>query len=248
MLTGVVLTHNCKKDLVRCLESLEFCDEILVVDDDSIDQTLTLAKKTKAKIISRSLDGDFAAQRNFALSHVKSGWVLFIDPDEVVSKELASEIIQNTRYEIQNTAFYIPRIDYMWGRLLLHGDSGLTKLVRLGKHDAGKWVYPVHEIWKADGPTGEIGLPLLHYPHPTLYLFLSELNFYSSIRAKQFLSEGKTTNLVEIILGPPWRFFENYFLKLGILDGTAGLVHAMCMAFYMFLVAGKLWLMSHSRS
>ncbi len=248
MLTAVVLAHNEEKNIPKCLESLSFCDEVLVLDDDSTDDTVSLAKKITAKVISRSLNGDFAAQRNFALSQVKPGWVLFIDADEIVSFDLSKEIIQNTKYDIQNTAFNLHRQDIMWGQTLKHGDVSNIKIIRLAKSDAGQWVYPVHEVWKTSGPVGELKSPLLHYPHPTLYELLAELNHYSSIRAKQFQARGQKTNLAEILLGPPWRFFENYFLKFGILDGNAGFVHAMCMAFYMFLVSGKLWLLSHSRS
>ncbi|MEK9201186.1 MAG: glycosyltransferase family 2 protein, partial [Patescibacteria group bacterium] len=247
--TGVVLTHNEEQNIQKCLDSLQFCDSIIVVDDDSTDDTVKLSQTSGAKVIPHSLNNDFSAQRNFALTQVQPGWVLFIDADEVVSKPLADEILTtlNSKFKIHDS-YVISRLDSMWGRTLSHGNTAGQKFVRLTRHNAGSWIYPVHEIWQVKEPTGELRSPLLHYPHPSLYDFLSELNHYSTIRAHQFQKSGRKTNLFEIILGPVWRFVENYILKLGFLDGTAGFIHAMCMAFYMFLVSGKLWLLSPKSS
>lgn len=246
MITGIVLTKNASRTISNCLESLDFCDEVLIVDDYSTDDTLSIAKKSKAKVITRAVDTDFAAQRNFALSHIKSGWALFVDADEVVTPELAKEITAKVKSESPQS-YKIARVDFMWGKRLTHGETGNTKLVRLAKFDAGLWHGQVHEYWVTQNP-GLLRNAIFHYPHPTLYEFLQKINHYSTLKAQQFKSQGRSTNIFEITLGPGWRFFENYILKLGFLDGTVGFIHAGIMAFYMFLVAAKLWLLSHPSS
>lgn len=242
MLTGIVLTHNEEKNITRCLESLKFCDQILVVDDNSTDKTVQLAKKLGATVVSHPLDDNFAAQRNWAISQANTPWVLFVDADEVVSVKLAEEITSALK-KIEYKGFLIPRTDYMWGKKLSHGDVGGVRLLRLARRGAGEWHGAVHEQWQIEGKVGVLRHALTHYPHPTMVEFLQEINRYSSIRAQELHDSGQRANLFQIIIYPIIKFKYLYFLKLGLLDGTAGFVHAMTMAFYSFLVRGKLWLL-----
>lgn len=242
MLTGVVLARNEQSNLPRCLESLRFCDSLLVIDDNSTDATAQIAKKFAATVVTHPLNDDFAAQHNFALTQVKSGWALFVDADECVTPDLTSEITQ----ELKNPsfhAFFIPRQDIMWNRRLKHGDSS-TKLVRLGRVGMGRWTNRVHETWEVNGRVGELKNLLLHYPHPTFYEFLRKINHYSTMRAKELKGLGIRTNIFEIIFLPPLKLLHLYTYKLGFLDGTPGLICALTMSLHTFLVRGKLFLMS----
>ena len=178
MISAVVLTHNDERILERCLRSLSWCDEIIIVDDYSTDQTISLAKKYAKQVYERHLGDDFAAQRNFGLSKTSHTWVLFVDSDEVVPPKLASEI----RTAIQQTevdGFMIRRADLLWGRELKHGEVGKMRLLRLAKKDAGTWMRPVHEVWMVNRRIGELTHPLLHYPHPDVAQFLKNINYYS---------------------------------------------------------------------
>ncbi|MEK7091298.1 MAG: glycosyltransferase family 2 protein [Patescibacteria group bacterium] len=246
MLTGIVLTHNEEKNIIRCLEALKFCDTLLVVDDNSTDKTTKLAKKAGATVLAHTLNSNYSSQRNWALSQAKTPWVLFIDADEVVSVKLGEEITSAIK-KIEFKGFLIPRIDYMWGKKLAHGDVGGVRLLRLARHGAGEWHGAVHEAWAIEGNIGTLSHPIFHYPHPTLVEFLQEINAYSGIRARELHSAGQRANLLQIIFYPIIKFKYLYFLKLGLLDGTAGFIHAMTMAFYSFLVRGKLWLLWRSR-
>lgn len=242
MLTGIVLAHNEEANLPQVLASLRFCDQILVIDDDSTDKTAQIAAQAKVSLISHSLNGDFSAQRNFALSQVKSGWVLFVDADEIISSELAEELVsavQSARY----SGYYIPRRDVMWNRPLLHGDVGQIKLLRLGLAGSGKWVGMIHETWQIPGNIGTLNHPLMHHPHPSEVSFLRHLNFYSTLRAAELAKSGRKSSLFQIIFYPPAKFVFLWIFKLGFLDGTPGFIHAMTMAFYTFLVRGKLYLL-----
>ena len=242
MMTGIVLTHNEEKNIARCLESLKFCDTLLVVDDNSTDKTVLLAKKLGATVISHPLDGDYAAQRNWALSQAKTSWVLFVDADEVVSVKLGEEI-KSVVKKIESKGFFLPRIDYMCGEKLKHGDVGGVKLLRLARRGAGEWHGRVHETWNIEGSVATLKNPIYHHPHKNLADFLQRVNSYSSIKAREFYDQGRRTNILEIVLGPVARFINLYIFKLGFLDGTPGFIHAMTMSFYAYLVAGKLWLL-----
>jgi len=245
-LSVVILTHNEEKNIIDCIESVEFCDEIIVVDDDSTDRTLSLVhnlNNKKIHVIQRPLNSNFAAHRNFALEKARGDWILFIDADERVGDALQKEI-KNVVENSDCDGYSILRRDSLWGRKLLHGETGNTYFVRLGKKDSGTWGGHVHEVWRIHGKVGKLTSELLHYPHPTIQEFLSEIDIYTTMRADE-LHQTKTVVLPrDIIMYPLGKFLVNYFFKRGYLDGTAGFVHAALMSLHSFMVRGKLFLMS----
>lgn len=242
MISVVVLTHNDEMIISRCLEGIRWCDEVVVIDDNSTDGTVALAKKLGAKVFIHSLHDDFAAQRNFGLSKTKGDWILFVDSDEVVSEDLRKEIIQETLDKRQEASGYLLRRKDWWGgRWLAHGETANVRLLRLARKDAGKWVQPVHEVWGVAGAVGNLGAPLLHYPHQNVAQFLDEINRYSTLYARYLHQHGVKEPVLQIIGKPLAKFFVNYIWRLGFLDGTAGLVVALMMSFHSFLVRSKLW-------
>ena len=247
MLTAVVLTKNESFIVSRCLASLKFADRLLVIDDNSTDDTVAIAKKYKARVLPHPIKGDFSAARNFALSRIRSGWVLFIDADEVVSAPLAAEITAAVQTSA-HSAYFLTRQDILWGKTLLYGDTGRHRIIRLGWSGSGKFTGAVHETWHISGSVGLLRSPLYHYPHPDLASFLRHLNLYSTLRANELFTSHHPARLWPIILFPPGKFFHLYLLKFGFLDGVVGLIHALVMSFYTFLVRGKLYLLSRGIS
>lgn len=245
MLTAVVLTKNEEKNVERSILSLKFCDEIVIVDDESTDNTVKIAQNLGAKILSHKME-NYGAQRNWILDQIRSTWVLFVDADEVVSKELAGGIQQAL---IKNPAngYLIHRVDHIWNHKFRHGDVGNVWLLRLARRGAGNWKGEVHETWEIDGRISKLAGDLNHYPHPTVVEFLKHINNYSTLKATEFHKSGRRTNILEIIFAPIWKFKYLYIFKLGFLDGTAGFVHAMMMSFYVFLTAGKLFMYDRHR-
>lgn len=241
MLTGIVLARNESKNIGRCLEALKFCDKLVIVDDNSSDDTVKISKKYGAEVLKHALDGDFAAARNFALNEAKTPWVLFVDADEIVTPKLATEI-KNSIQKIEFKGFAVRRLDVMWGQTLKHGDVSNTWFVRLGRRGVGKWERSVHETWEIEGRIGRLHQPLMHYPHPTVVEFLEDINHYSSLKADYFFKQNKHVGVLEIVAGPIWRFHKAYIFQFGFLDGTAGFIHAILMALYTFMVAAKLYL------
>lgn len=172
---------------------------------------------------------DFAHERNALLDKAKTEWVLFVDTDEKVTPELEKEIydtIVKTKYD----GFYIRRKDFFMGRWLRFGETGKIKLLRLGKKGAGKWVRKVHEFWDIKN-AGELKNPLLHYPTQSI----EKINFYSEIDAHEF----GYFSFPEVFYKPVGKFLQNYFLRLGFLDGFAGFVHAWMMSFQSLVVRVK---------
>ena len=246
MLSAVVLTKNEEKNIIDCLETVLFCNEIIVVDDNSTDRTGELVERfnnKKVKIFKRELNNDFSAQRQFGIEKAENDWILFVDADERISSNLATEILENVTPNTKSGGFLIPRIDHIWGKKLNHGETGNVKLLRLFDKKKGKLIGKVHEKWETKDLVGKLTEPILHYPHPTISEFLREINFYTDLRAEELYKKGKKTNFVSIILYPKGKFLINYFVKLGVFDGIAGLVHALLMSFHSFLVRGKLWLL-----
>lgn len=245
MISVVVLTKNEEKNIIDCLESVLFADEIIVIDDYSEDNTLDLIKRLKnPKIIifQHQLNNNFAQQRNFGLEKAQGEWILFIDADERVPLSLQYEILSHINDPLAaGDGYRIRRIDTMWGKRLEHGETGNIKLLRLARKEKGAWHGNVHEVWKVSGTVGEFNNALLHYPHPTLAEFLSEINFYTTVRAEELFRKKVRANWFTILLYPKAKFFVNYIVKRGFLDGLPGFVFAILMSFHSFLVRAKLW-------
>ncbi len=256
-ITAIVLTKNDEKNIERCLKSLNFCDEIVVIDDCSTDNTKNKILKIKdkndnlnIKIFEKKLNDDFAGQRNFGLNKANNDWILFVDADEEVTQELTSEIVKLLNgYIVKENAFYLKRRDYFWGQELRYGEVRKVRqigLIRLIKKNSGTWMGSVHEIFYTAKKTGKLNGFLNHYPHQTLKEFINDINKYSDIRAKELFNRGTKTNIFQIIFFPLSKFIYNYFFNLGFFDGPAGFTYAFMMSFHSFLVRAKLYQLSNT--
>lgn len=243
MISICILTHNDARTLQNCLESISWGDEVVVVDDNSTDSSVALVKKIipKARIFSRALEGNFAAQRNFALEKAKGDWVLFVDPDEIVTPRLRVGIMSAIKAQRTN-GFLLRRRDVFFGKRLYFGETGHIRLLRLGKKGKGQWSREVHEKWNIEGRVMEISAPLEHYPHPTIKEFLYDLNFYTSIDATHmYLNDGVRFSYFRAIANPVGKFIQNFVLKLGFLDGLPGFIIAAMMSLHSLMVRIKLY-------
>lgn len=242
----VVLTKNNEAILGECLEALSKFDEIIVVDDNSIDNTTTIAKKYGAFVYSRNLNGDFAKQRNFGLSKAQNDWVLYIDSDELVDNKLYNEIRQGVESS-EFDGFYIPRRDLFFGKELKYGEWGSTKLLRLGKKSHGQWVRTVHETWTIDGRVGMLHAPIIHFAHKTIDRFILKINRYAALHSFELQKENKKSSLLKIIFFPAFKLISNLVFKKGVLDGNHGVVFAIVMSFHSFLAWSTLYLNQRKR-
>jgi len=250
MLSAVILAKNEEKVLSAALESVQFCDEIVVIDDNSEDKTSEIARKFGARVITHSLK-DFSAQRNFAFENVKGDWVLYVDADEVVTEELAHEIQKKLIGDPSESAFYLKRRDYFWGEELKFGETYTARskgIVRLVKKGTGSWEGSVHEVWETTDKIGTSNGYLNHFPHQTIIAFLRSINKYSTIRAQELSDMKVAQGAFGIIALPFLKFAYTYFVKLGFLDGPSGFVYSFMMSFHSFLVRSKLYVHQQAKT
>ncbi len=244
-ISAVILTKNEEDTIERCLISLAFCSNILIIDDFSADRTPSLGRRHKARVIQHALQGDFANQRNFGLDQVTDDWILYVDADEVVTPELKKDIIDvvtNKKEDAQ--AYYIKRRDFWWGTELKHGETRKVRnkgIIRLVRRNAGVWMGNVHEVFHTAKKTATLHSFLNHHPHPGIQAFIRDVNEYSSLRAKELMVHGERTNIFQIVCFPLGKFILNYVCYFGFLDGVQGFAYAFCMSFHSFLVRAKLY-------
>lgn len=243
-ISALILAKNEEKIIEKAIQSVSFCNEVIIIDDYSTDKTAEIARRNGAVVYERHLAHDFGAQRNYGVGQCRGEWILSIDADEYLSDSLKHEIKKAIQQDDFN-AYYLKRRDVWWGRELKHGEVGSIQLIRLFQKGAGKWRGNVHEVYEATGNIGKLSNFLLHTPHPTAREFLSEINAYSSLRAHELYQNKKSVSIMEIIAYPFFKFMWNYIFKGGFLDGPPGFVYAFFMSFHSFLVRAKLYMKYH---
>lgn len=243
-LTTVILTKDEEENIARAIRSVNWSSEIIIIDDYSTDSTISIAKELGAKVYTRNLNSDFSSQRNFALSKAQNDWVFFIDADEQVSKELAQEVKDAIKQNFDG--FLINRQDVWLGKKLQHGEFGKLYFLRLAKKNRGIWKRNIHEKWVVEGRVGKLSCPLFHYPHPTIKSFLESINFHSNLHAKENEKEAKPFFFLFTVTHPLVKFFDNFILKRGYLDGTHGFVASVLMSFHSYLSWNTLWTSKNS--
>jgi len=247
-LSAVVLVKDEEEKIVDCIDSLKFADEVIIIDDFSEDRTIELVERFDVKVYKRKLDDDFAEQRNFGLKKAFGKWVLFIDADERVGKNLRDEIIQAINNPLLNImGYYIRRQDFFMGKDLKHGETASVKLLRLARKNAGKWERKVHETWQISGKTALLNYAIKHHSHTSLREFISSINKFSSLHAQVNFEEGKKSNVFKIIFWPIGHFIKNWIFRIGFADGTQGFIMALVMALHSFLAWSKLFLLQNSQ-
>jgi glycosyltransferase involved in cell wall biosynthesis len=220
----VIIAKNAARQLAACLESASFADEMLVVDSGSIDGTAELAAKRGARVLQKEWLG-FGRQKQFAVEAARHDWVLCLDADERVSEPLRASILAALAAPAAQ-AYAMPRCNRFMGRWLRHGEGYPDWSLRLFDRRHARWSDdPVHEKVVTDAPVARIKGDLLHDSAETLAAYLDKQNRYTSMQAEALFKAGKRAGVAQLLLSPALRFVKFYFLRLGFLDGTAGLVH-----------------------
>ena len=245
----VILTRNEEGILRRCLESVKWADEIVIIDDNSTDRTLEIAKDYTDKIISHPLEGDFVAQRNLGIKHSLGDWILEMDSDEVMTEKLKNDILGLLERGSELSAFRFRRINNFCGKFLRYGGEADHKPLRLFKKD--KAVFKgeaTNDFLNVNGPIGDFESVMEHYNYPTLSQYISQQDFYSSLEAKDILNKNglmsKKALKRELLIAPLKLFFKIYVKKSGYKDGFRGLVLAVLSAWRRFMIYAKYWEMN----
>ena len=225
-----------------CLASLDFCDEVVVVDSHSSDRTRAIAAASGARVLERDWPG-FGAQKEFAVRAAHHDWVFCIDADERVSPELRAAIEAARRGGFAGTPGYeVSRVSTYLGRWIRHGTWYPDWKLRLFDRRRGGWGgRDPHDRVSVDGDVRRLAGELRHEPYRSFDDHLRTIDRYTSIMADAMRAEGSRARLSDVILRPPARFFVFFVWRRGFLDGWRGLLLAYLAAHYVRLKYAKLW-------
>jgi glycosyltransferase involved in cell wall biosynthesis len=240
--SAIVVCFNEERNIGDCLESLRWCDEIVVVDAFSTDGTVEICRRYTDRVIQREWTG-YRDQKAFAHSQATKEWVLLVDSDERVTPELKEEIRQALT---QNASYYagyaVPRLVYYLKRWWWRGGWYPDYDIRLFKRERATWGgMDPHEKIFVDGKTRRLRYPLHHFSYRNIEDHIQRINRFTSISSRELANEQKRWRLGDALLRPAFRFFRSYVLKRGFLEGFAGFYVAVTAAVYVFLKYAKLW-------
>ena len=239
--SAVVITRNEEARLPTCLASLAWADEVVVVDAESTDRTVEIARGVTDRVVVRPWPG-FAAQKNFAADQAQGDWVLSVDADEEVSAELQQEIRGVLTAQCPVGGYALPRRNIFWGRWIRHGGLYPDWQIRLFRRGRGRFVErAVHESIEVTGEVRRLSGPLIHRSYENVAEFLERANRYSSLAAEDLGRGGARIGPVALVLRPLGRFLTMYLLRRGFLDGTPGLLLAGLYAYYVFIRSANVW-------
>jgi glycosyltransferase involved in cell wall biosynthesis len=238
-----ITAGNEEKHIRRCLESVKWADEIIVVDSFSTDRTVEIAREYTQLVFRHKWLG-YIGQKNLIKDLASHPWILFIDADEELSCELRDEIL----YEFETgtnaaiAGYEFPRMVRYLGRWIKHGDWYPDFKMRLFRKDKARCegIEP-HDRTKVAGIVKRLKSPLYHYTYDDISDQVSTINRYSSIAAVELINVKKNFLLFDIIFRPLWGFFRGYVLRRGFMDGLPGFIIAVNVAYGIFLKYTKLW-------
>lgn len=236
-----IITCNEEKNIEAALESVRWADEIIVVDSESIDRTVEIAKRFTSKVIVRSWPG-YAAQKQFASDQASHEWVLSIDADERVSQELAEEIKKIVGSSVKENGFYISRQNYYLKYPVYHSGWSPDYQLRLYRKEYGKWKGDfVHESVSVAGSTSYLKGKLHHYSIQSLSAHHIRLDRYTTLAASDLCRRRTNIGYADIAVRPIVAFLRSYIFRLGFLDGFVGIIIAYFAAYYVFMKYAKAW-------
>lgn len=245
-LSAVVLTKNSSALLEKCLQSLQFADELIVIDDFSTDDTADIATRCGAKVVKHAMNGDFAAQRRFGIDQCRCEWILFIDSDEFVSQELA-EAIQSVLRSGKKAACLLKRENRFPHYSITHGSMRGDLVLRLFPKEGLTVEGRVHEKLKSPFPQKILQGALLHHPYENWSATIRKLDAYTEYLAVQQIEKGRKTGFFTgVFVKPTWAFVKVYFFNKGFLDGRMGVMFAVHHAYYTFMKYAKYYLLANS--
>lgn len=242
-LSAILITRDEARRIERCLRSIDFADEVVVVDSGSTDQTVAIARDAGARVTVHADWPGFGVQKNRALDLACGDWVLSIDADEVVTPELRESILAAIRAPAGADVFQIRRRSCFAGRPLRFGDWHGDRVLRLFRRGAARFTDDlVHERLDHDGPAPVLDGMLMHYTIDSLADALEKGRRYAAAGAPRVAARGRG-GLVSAAAHASWTFLRGYLLRLGFLDGRHGLLLAWCNAcgtWQRYRIAGRL--------
>jgi glycosyltransferase involved in cell wall biosynthesis len=246
-LSVTIITRNEAAHIEAAIESVAWADEIVVVDSESTDETVAIARRHTDRVIVRVWPG-YAAQKNYAASVAANDWILSLDADERVTPALAAEI-KARLVSPDHAAYSMPRVSWYLGRWIRSTDWYPDDQLRLYDRRKAEWTGRyVHEGMNVRGSIGRFNGELQHFAFRDIADHLETIDRYTTYAAQQLRDEGRRAGILQIGLHPPLAFLRNYLLRGGVRDGVVGLTLSLLNSYYVFLKFAKLWELQHQHS
>jgi len=238
--SAIIITLNEAAHIEACLASVAWADERLVVDSGSTDDTVAIATRCGARVVTHEWLG-YSAQKNYAASLAAHDWIVSVDADERVTPALAAEMQATVRSPGDHAGFRVPRLTFHLGQWIRCTDWYPDFQLRLYDRRRARWNgRKVHESVTAEGPVGHLAHDLQHYAYRDIAHHLDTINRYTTLAAAVMHEQGRRTGLAELLLHPPAAFVRNYLLRRGVIAGVPGLIISTMNSYYVFLKFAKL--------
>lgn len=247
-LTVIVPCKNERMNIRACIESFHgIADEVLIADSGSEDDTIAIACEfDKVRVIRREYitSGNF---KNWAIPQAKHEWVLIVDADERITPELGHEIMLELSRGPAEDGFWIYRDNHFMGKQLHFGDARSDKVLRLFHRDRGRYEGPSDhgEVRISTGRVGVLKNKMQHFSVWNYDQLFEKMHRYTTLQAQQWSENGRDTSYFKLLVRPMFRFFREFILQGGILDGKVGIQTAWIAAFYSYNKQARLWTLNH---
>jgi glycosyltransferase involved in cell wall biosynthesis len=236
-----VITYNNQRTIERCLKSLAWAEELVIVDSFSTDRTYEICQRYTNKVYQRDWKGH-RDQYQYAAGLTTRDWIMFVDADEEVPSALAEEIRKKFQGGFEFIDGFIAyRRTYYLGRWIRYGGWYPDRETRLYRRDRGRWEGGLHAKVVVDGKVSLLGNEFLHYTYHDISDQIQTIDKYSRIAATDLLQSGEQFSLFKLLFHPPFRFVKEYLFKLGFRDGLPGLIIIVATMFYVFIKYAKFW-------
>lgn len=246
-ISAIIPTLNEEIHIEDSIKSVDFADEIIVIDSYSTDRTIEIAKKYPVKIVQRVFD-NFSSQKNFAIDLAKNDWIYILDADERVTPDLKSEILNIDEKTTKYVGFYVNRKFYLGDIHIKYTGCQRDKVIRLFRKSKCKYNgLKVHETIVANGPLGFFKHKLDHFSYRDFDHYMTKQRLYAKIQAQQLHENGQKVTLFHLFLKPVISFIIHFVIRLGFLDGKSGFLISKIRAFRVLDRYMNLWYLNNKR-
>lgn len=232
--SAVIITRNEGKNIRRTLTRLHWCDEIVVVDSYSTDDTVAICREFGCRIYFKTFRG-YGFQKRYAVSLASNDWVLCLDADEVLSTELVAEMRHEFRSQPRHSGYALPMNLVFLGREFKHGKESRRYFLRLFRKSQGNFnTARVHERIELTGTVGKFNCSLQHYSYDSIAHWIAKMDRYTTLSAEEALKRGKTKSTLQLAVALPYYFLRYYFLERNFLNGLEGFYWSVFNSYYHF--------------
>lgn len=248
-ISAIIPTYNEEHNIQAAIDSVRFADEIIVVDSFSTDRTVEIAEANGVRLLQREYENS-ASQKNWTIPQASHDWIVLLDADERIDEDLKTEIQSIVKNgETSTVAYWIKRRNFFMGKEVRFSGWQGDKVIRLFMRDKCRYEdKSVHAEVLADGPVGTLKNKLTHNTYKDIFHFLEKWDRYSTWGAQDRSRRGEKPGIYHFVFKPVFRFFQDYILKGGILDGLVGLIISALGSTSVFMRSLKTWQLNKDKS